>query len=113
MAFISAGNDVAPIESGFKTRQELVDAGQVFLVRPGEKSGFSVFVRDADAILHTGSDFGDTTGLLFLWHAVRRAGCVCHGRPGVWRCWWQDPAYRALFAPLTRIRTVVQYHRPG
>ena len=26
---------------------------------------------------------------------------------------WQDPAYRAFFAPLTGARTVVQYDRPG
>jgi pimeloyl-ACP methyl ester carboxylesterase/DNA-binding CsgD family transcriptional regulator len=26
---------------------------------------------------------------------------------------WQDPAYRAFFAPLTAVRTVVQYDRPG
>jgi pimeloyl-ACP methyl ester carboxylesterase/DNA-binding CsgD family transcriptional regulator len=26
---------------------------------------------------------------------------------------WQDPAYRAFFTPLTAVRTVVQYDRPG
>jgi pimeloyl-ACP methyl ester carboxylesterase/DNA-binding CsgD family transcriptional regulator len=26
---------------------------------------------------------------------------------------WQDPAYRGFFAPLTAVRTVVQYDRPG
>src|SRR5215207_2169771 len=26
---------------------------------------------------------------------------------------WQDPAYRAFFAPLAAARTVVQYDRPG
>jgi pimeloyl-ACP methyl ester carboxylesterase/DNA-binding CsgD family transcriptional regulator len=26
---------------------------------------------------------------------------------------WQDPAYRAFFAPLTAVRTVVEYDRPG
>jgi pimeloyl-ACP methyl ester carboxylesterase/DNA-binding CsgD family transcriptional regulator len=26
---------------------------------------------------------------------------------------WQDPAYRAFFTPLTTVRTVVQYDRPG
>jgi pimeloyl-ACP methyl ester carboxylesterase/DNA-binding CsgD family transcriptional regulator len=26
---------------------------------------------------------------------------------------WQDPAYRAFFAPLAAVRTVVQYDRPG
>ncbi len=26
---------------------------------------------------------------------------------------WQDPAYRAFFAPLSAVRTVVQYDRPG
>jgi pimeloyl-ACP methyl ester carboxylesterase/DNA-binding CsgD family transcriptional regulator len=26
---------------------------------------------------------------------------------------WQDPAYRAFFVPLTAVRTVVQYDRPG
>ena len=58
---VTHGEDVAPIEHGFKTRQELVDAGQEFLVRPGEKGGFSVVVRDAGAILHTYSDYGETT----------------------------------------------------
>ena len=37
--------------------------------------------------------------------------------PAAWishlELWWQDPAYRALFAPLTGVRTVVQYDRPG
>lgn len=37
--------------------------------------------------------------------------------PAAWishlELWRQDPAYRALFAPLTGVRTVVQYDRPG
>ena len=54
---------VAPIEYDFKTKQELIDAGQEWSVRPGEKGGISVFLRDGDTILHTYSDYGAIIGL--------------------------------------------------
>lgn len=52
-----------------------------------------------------------------------RIAYTCVGRgpallvPAAWishlELLWQDPAYRAFFAPLTAARTVVQYDRPG
>ncbi|MFC9788282.1 alpha/beta fold hydrolase [Rhodococcus sp. NPDC127528] len=52
-----------------------------------------------------------------------RIAYTCMGRgkallvPAAWishlELLWQDPAYRAFFAPLSAVRTVVQYDRPG
>ncbi len=55
---------VAPIEYNYKTRQELIEAGQDFFARPGEKGGVSVFVRDGETVLHTYSDYGAALDLL-------------------------------------------------
>jgi predicted dithiol-disulfide oxidoreductase (DUF899 family) len=55
---------VAPIEYDFRTRQELIDAGQEFFARPGEKGGISVFARDGDTVLHTYSDYSTMTEIL-------------------------------------------------
>jgi predicted dithiol-disulfide oxidoreductase (DUF899 family) len=55
--------DVAPIEYDFKTKEELIDSGQEWFIRPGEKGGLSVFLRDGDAVLHTYSDYGAMIGL--------------------------------------------------
>jgi len=48
---------VAPIEWNFRTKQELIDMGQAWAVRPGEQGGVSVFYRDGDKVLHTYSGF--------------------------------------------------------
>lgn len=52
-----------------------------------------------------------------------RIAYTCMGRgqgllvPAAWishlELLWQDPAYRAFFTPLSAVRTVVQYDRPG
>ncbi|WP_430330836.1 alpha/beta fold hydrolase [Rhodococcus sp. ACT016] len=52
-----------------------------------------------------------------------RIAYACMGRgkallvPAAWishlELLWQDPAYRAFFTPLSAVRTVVQYDRPG
>ncbi|MCL2533099.1 MAG: alpha/beta fold hydrolase [Nocardiaceae bacterium] len=52
-----------------------------------------------------------------------RIAYACTGRgqallvPAAWishlELLWQDPAYRAFFTPLSAVRTVVQYDRPG
>jgi pimeloyl-ACP methyl ester carboxylesterase/DNA-binding CsgD family transcriptional regulator len=52
-----------------------------------------------------------------------RIAYACAGRgpallvPAAWishlELLWEDPAYRAFFAPLAAVRTVVQYDRPG
>jgi len=55
---------VAPFEYNFKTKQELIDAGQPYFAGPGEKGGFSVFVRDGATVLHTYSDYGTAADLL-------------------------------------------------
>ncbi len=55
---------VAPFEYNFKTKQELIDAGQPYFAGPGEKGGFSVFVRDGASVLHTYSDYGTAADLL-------------------------------------------------
>jgi hypothetical protein len=50
-------------EYDFKTREELIEAGQGWSIRPGEKGGLSVFLRDGDAVLHTYSDYGAMIGM--------------------------------------------------
>ena len=50
---VTHGEDVAPIEWNFKTKQELIDIGQPWAARPGEQGGVSVFYRDGDTVLHT------------------------------------------------------------
>jgi len=61
---VTHDEQIAPVEYDFKTTQELVDAGQEWSVRPGEKGGISVFVRDGDTVLHTYSDYGAAIDLL-------------------------------------------------
>jgi predicted dithiol-disulfide oxidoreductase (DUF899 family) len=60
---VTHDEDVAPIEYDFKTKEELIEAGQEWSIRPGEKGGLSVFLRDGDAVLHTYSDYGSIIGL--------------------------------------------------
>ena len=60
---VTHDEDIAPIEYDFKTKEELIDAGQEWSIRPGEKGGISVFLRDGDSVLHTYSDYGAIIGL--------------------------------------------------
>ena len=60
---VTHDEDVAPVEYDFKTKEELIEAGQEWSIRPGEKGGLSVFLRDGDAVLHTYSDYGAMIGL--------------------------------------------------
>jgi predicted dithiol-disulfide oxidoreductase (DUF899 family) len=60
---VTHDEDVAPIEYDFKTKEELIDSGQEWSIRPGEKGGLSVFLRDGDTVLHTYSDYGAMIGL--------------------------------------------------
>ena len=48
---------VAPIVWNFRTRQELIDRGEAWLARPGERGAVSVFYRDGDTVLHTYSGY--------------------------------------------------------
>jgi len=50
---VTHDEDVAPIEWNFRTKQQLIDAGQSWAARPGEQGGVSVFYRDGDTVLHT------------------------------------------------------------
>jgi predicted dithiol-disulfide oxidoreductase (DUF899 family) len=50
---VTHDEDVAPIEWNFRTKQQLIDAGQPWAARPGEQGGVSVFYRDGDTVLHT------------------------------------------------------------
>jgi predicted dithiol-disulfide oxidoreductase (DUF899 family) len=61
---VTHDDKVAPFEYNFKTKQELIDAGQPYFAGPGEKGGFSVFVRDGASVLHTYSDYGTAADLL-------------------------------------------------
>jgi predicted dithiol-disulfide oxidoreductase (DUF899 family) len=61
---VTHDEQVTPIEYNFKTKQELLDAGQDFFARPGEKGGVSVFLRDGETVLHTYSSYGAATDLL-------------------------------------------------
>ncbi|HEX2819689.1 MAG TPA: DUF899 family protein [Streptosporangiaceae bacterium] len=61
---VTHDEQVAPIEYNYKTKQELIEAGQDFFARPGEKGGVSVFVRDGETVLHTYSGYGKATDLL-------------------------------------------------
>ena len=60
---VTHDEDVTPVEYGFKTKEELIEAGQEWSIRLGEKGGLSVFLRDGDAVLHTYSDYGAMIGL--------------------------------------------------
>ena len=60
---VTHDEDIAPIEYDFKTKEELIAAGQEWSIRPGEKGGLSVFLRDGDTVLHTYSDYGAIIGL--------------------------------------------------
>ena len=44
-------------------KEELIAAGQEWSIRPGEKGGLSLFLRDGDTVLHTYSDYGAIIGL--------------------------------------------------
>ncbi len=50
---VTHDEDIAPIEWNFRTKQELIDAGQGWAARPGEQGGVSVFYRDGGTVLHT------------------------------------------------------------
>jgi predicted dithiol-disulfide oxidoreductase (DUF899 family) len=50
---VTQDEEVAPIEWNFRTKQELIDAGDAWAARPGEQGGMSVFYRDGDTVLHT------------------------------------------------------------
>jgi predicted dithiol-disulfide oxidoreductase (DUF899 family) len=54
---VTNDESVAPVEWNFRTKQELIDAGDGWATRPGEQGGMSVFYRDGDAVLHTYSGF--------------------------------------------------------
>ena len=58
---VTHDESVAPIEYDYKTKQELIDAGQPWAARPGEQGGVSVFARDGDTVLHTYSAY--STGI--------------------------------------------------
>ena len=60
---VTHDEDVTPVEYDFKTKEELIEAGQEWSIRPGEKGGLSVFLRDGNAVLHTYSDYGAMIGL--------------------------------------------------
>ena len=60
---VTHDEDIAPIEYDFKTKEELIEAGQEWSIRPGEKGGLSVFLRDGETVLHTYSDYGAIIGL--------------------------------------------------
>ena len=60
---VTHDEDVAPIEYGFKTKEELIEAGQEWSIRPAKKGGLSVFLRDGNTVLHTYSDYGAILGL--------------------------------------------------
>jgi predicted dithiol-disulfide oxidoreductase (DUF899 family) len=55
---VTLDESVAPIEHDFRTRQELLDDGETWFARPGEKGGVSVFYRDGDTVLHTYTAYG-------------------------------------------------------
>jgi predicted dithiol-disulfide oxidoreductase (DUF899 family) len=59
----TADESVAPIEYNFRTAQQLIDAGEPWAARPGEKGGLSVFLRDGDTVLRTWSGYGAITEL--------------------------------------------------
>ena len=48
---VTQDEEVAPIEWNFRTKQELIDAGDAWAARPGEQGGMSVFYRDGDKYL--------------------------------------------------------------
>jgi predicted dithiol-disulfide oxidoreductase (DUF899 family) len=61
---VTLDESVAPIEYNYRTAQELIDRGESFSARPGEKGAISVFFRDGDTVLHTWSGYGAVTDLL-------------------------------------------------
>jgi predicted dithiol-disulfide oxidoreductase (DUF899 family) len=48
----------------FRTAQELIDRGEPYFARPGEKGGISVFLRDGDTVLRTWSGYGPIIDVL-------------------------------------------------
>jgi predicted dithiol-disulfide oxidoreductase (DUF899 family) len=60
---VTLDDSVTPIEYNFRTAQELIDMGQPWNAKPGEKGGISVFLRDGDTVLHTWSGYGSATDL--------------------------------------------------
>jgi predicted dithiol-disulfide oxidoreductase (DUF899 family) len=62
---VTHDESVAPIEYNYRTAPELIDRGDTFFARPGEKGAVSVFLRDGDSVLHTYSVYGAGTDLLY------------------------------------------------
>jgi predicted dithiol-disulfide oxidoreductase (DUF899 family) len=60
---VTLDDSVTPIEYNFRTAQELIDMGQPWNAKPGEKGGISVFLRDGDTVLHTWSGYGSATDM--------------------------------------------------
>jgi predicted dithiol-disulfide oxidoreductase (DUF899 family) len=50
---VTHDENISPIEWNFRTKQELIDAGDAWAARPGEQGGVSVFYRDGDTVLRT------------------------------------------------------------
>jgi len=59
---VTLDESVAPVEYNYRAADELADRGMNWLLEPGcEMPGFSVFLRDGDAIYHTYSTYARGT----------------------------------------------------
>jgi predicted dithiol-disulfide oxidoreductase (DUF899 family) len=54
---VSLDETVAPLEYNYRTKEELVEAGQGWVTGADEMPGYSCFVRDGESVFHTYSTF--------------------------------------------------------
>jgi predicted dithiol-disulfide oxidoreductase (DUF899 family) len=90
---VSLDPAVTPNAYNFRSGEELVAAGQAWLVdHVGEQPGISAFLRDGDEVFHTYSTYG--RGVEAMMHAYRLLDLTAQGRSEE----WEEPKGRVAAA---------------